>query len=274
MDPITLGLIIGGSQLAGSALNFFGSQKAAEQQTQAQQAAIAAQMQMFQQVMGQVSPYTQFAQNSMGMLSAAMPQLTSQPTMQDAMNTPGWEFALGQGLESTQSGFAAKGLASSGSAIRGAGQYERGLAQQMILPWLQQLQANKLQAYNMLYGPVATGADVTKTLMGQTTQTGANIATNLGNIGQAQAAGTMSGYGGIASALTNAPASVMQGMMINKLMAGNAAGTSPATPAGPYSPVPAAGPYTADPFSGYNPATSGAYGVPGYAGIFGSPATP
>ncbi len=43
--------------------------------------------------------------------------------------TPGYQFTLDQGLQSVQSGFAAKGLADSGSALKGAAQYATGLAQ-------------------------------------------------------------------------------------------------------------------------------------------------
>lgn len=42
--------------------------------------------------------------------------------------TPGYQFALKQGLMATQNGFAAQGLPISGAAIKGAGQYAEGLA--------------------------------------------------------------------------------------------------------------------------------------------------
>lgn len=41
---------------------------------------------------------------------------------------PGYQFALTQGLRSTQNSFAAKGLGSSGAAMRGAADYSQGLA--------------------------------------------------------------------------------------------------------------------------------------------------
>jgi hypothetical protein len=45
-------------------------------------------------------------------------------------NSPGYQFALDQGLKSTQSGYAARGLGTSGAALKGAAQYATGLAQQ------------------------------------------------------------------------------------------------------------------------------------------------
>jgi hypothetical protein len=43
-------------------------------------------------------------------------------------NTPGYQFTLGQGLESTQNSAAARGLANSGAALKGAATYATGLA--------------------------------------------------------------------------------------------------------------------------------------------------
>lgn len=43
--------------------------------------------------------------------------------------TPGYQFTLGQGLESVQNGYAARGLGSSGAAMKGAANYAEGLAQ-------------------------------------------------------------------------------------------------------------------------------------------------
>ena len=43
---------------------------------------------------------------------------------------PGYQFTLDQGLKSTQNGFAARGLGTSGAALKGAAQYATGLANQ------------------------------------------------------------------------------------------------------------------------------------------------
>jgi hypothetical protein len=64
-------------------------------------------------------------QNDLGYLSTPF-----QPTQAQLDNTPGYQFALNQGLESTQNGFAARGLGISGAAMKGAAAYATGLAQQ------------------------------------------------------------------------------------------------------------------------------------------------
>lgn len=48
--------------------------------------------------------------------------------METLKNMPGYQFALQQGLQATQSGFAAKGLGQSGAALKGAANYAEGLA--------------------------------------------------------------------------------------------------------------------------------------------------
>lgn len=72
---------------------------------------------------------------------AANPQSAQQTALE---NTPGYKFALDQGLKATQNGFAAQGLASSGAAMKGGAQFAEGLASQT---YNQQLQ-NYLQSFN------------------------------------------------------------------------------------------------------------------------------
>lgn len=69
--------------------------------------------------------------------------------------TPGYQFTRDQGLKATQNGFAAKGLANSGAALKGAAQFTTGLAnqtyEQRLNDYLQnyQTQANtSLNTYN------------------------------------------------------------------------------------------------------------------------------
>ena len=60
-----------------------------------------------------------------------LPQLTAQydPTMAKLAATPGYQFALNQGLQAAQNAAAARGLGVSGNALQAAGNYATGLAQ-------------------------------------------------------------------------------------------------------------------------------------------------
>lgn len=119
--------------------------------------------------------------------------------MQDTLNNlPGYQFTLNQGLKSTQSGYAARGLADSGAALKGAANYATGLAQSNYGTYVTGLQNS-----------ATTGANAAGALAQNATQTGSNIGGNIIGAGNAAAAASNatgaavnSGAGNIASYYT------------------------------------------------------------------------
>jgi hypothetical protein len=101
--------------------------------------------------------------------------------------TPGYAFTLDQGLKSTQNGFAAQGLGSSGAALKGAAQFSTGLASQQY--------ETILQNYMKLAGQ---GQDAATTLGGQ----GLTATGNANAYSTSGAAATAGGIIGGANALT------------------------------------------------------------------------
>jgi hypothetical protein len=97
--------------------------------------------------------------------------------------TPGYQFALQQGLQATQSGFAAQGLGQSGAALKGAAQYSEGLAS---TTYQQQVQ-NAMQAVGM--GQSAAAG------LGSLGQTAAAQAGQFGTSGAAAGAAGVVGAG-------------------------------------------------------------------------------
>ncbi len=97
-------------------------------------------------------PMIQAGQAAASQYQQDLPQLTNQyaPTMAQLAGTPGYQFALQQGLESTQNAAAARGLGVSGASLKAAGNYATGLAQQTyaqdagIYQQGQQIAANNL----------------------------------------------------------------------------------------------------------------------------------
>lgn len=74
------------------------------------------------------------------------------PSMTDVENTPGYQFRMQQGLKAVTNSNAAKGLATSGNALRGAADYSTGLAQST---WQQDYQndlTNRMTVLGMLSG--------------------------------------------------------------------------------------------------------------------------
>jgi len=130
---VASGAIAAGTSLAGSSMAAGAANKAANLQ-----------MQQFQQTQAGLAPYNQTGQSVLGALSglamsgangggpnylaqaaAAQP---GQMTEAQLQQTPGYQFNLSQGLQSTQNAAAARGLGVSGAAMKGAATYATGLA--------------------------------------------------------------------------------------------------------------------------------------------------
>lgn len=101
--------------------------QAASAQQKAAKKAEQTQMNMYNTTRSDLMPYQQTGQSantSLNNLLSGNPQTE----MQQLQQLPGYQFTLNQGLQSVQSGAAARGLGSSGAALRGAADYTTGLA--------------------------------------------------------------------------------------------------------------------------------------------------
>lgn len=232
---IGIGGALLGSSLLGGVTSLIGggkgasaAEQAAADQAQAAEQATAVQEAEFQQVQNLLTPYVNYGTQVLPTIEAmtgtapgtspATAPLTKplqtqwpawQPTMAQLAQTPGYQFTLGQGLLTTQSGYAAQGLGRSGSAMAGATQYAEGLASttynQQFNNYLaqvsQQMSQTQLglqqnaQIYNMLTGQAQTGLQAAGALGGVGTQTAQAIGQNIQTAGAAQAAGAV-GVGG------------------------------------------------------------------------------
>lgn len=107
-----------------------------------------------QQTRNDLMPYNQAGQTAANQLVAQLPQLTAPITMdQNTLeNTPGYKFNLSQGLKSVQSGAAARGLGTSGAALKGAAAYATGLADSTYQNQFNNMNTNNTNAYNRLLG--------------------------------------------------------------------------------------------------------------------------
>jgi spore germination protein YaaH len=113
-----------------------------------------------------------------------LPGLTEKfdPTLASLEETPGYKFALDQGLKATNNSLVSKGLANSGAALKGAASYAEGLAGQTFQQAFQNNMAEKSQRFNMLFAPVQMGANAAA-MQGGNAMT---LGTNLGNTYQNQ----------------------------------------------------------------------------------------
>lgn len=158
--------------------SIFGAGKAADAAKDSAKDARKFQMMMFDKSMAMLQPYIDFGKEGMARFTGALDDLTKpfNPTMEELSNTPGYQFALQQGLKSTQNKYAAGGLGVSGAAMKGAAEYAEGLAGQTYQQAFQNDLASKSQRYNMLYNPVQLGANAAAGAAGQSMQVGTNLA--------------------------------------------------------------------------------------------------
>lgn len=114
----------------------------------------------------------------------------------DLEATPGYQFIRDQGLKGVQNSYAARGLGSSGAAMKGAARYVTGLADATYNQQLQNDLTQRIAAFNMLWPQTQQGASSVAALGGlganyTNTQTGlvtdAGKAQAAGDIGEANA---------------------------------------------------------------------------------------
>lgn len=222
------GAILGAGAL-GAGASIFGSVNAASAQRDAAAKATDFQKQMFAQGQTNMAPFLGAGKDAWGLLAPLLGlgdpnnPLTGAggpgaatgfgglikpfaPTMDQLAQTPGYQFALDQGTKATQNSFAAKGLGSSGAAMKGAADYAQGLASNTFQQQFQDYWSQNQSIYNNLFGPTQMGAQTAGQSAGQAMQLGGQVGGNIIGAGNAQAA-MYNGIGGAIGNLGNAAAS-------------------------------------------------------------------
>lgn len=152
--------------------------------------------------------------------------LTFQPTQAQLAATPGYQFTLAQGLQSVQNSNAATGRGISGAALKGAGQYATGLANQTLGTNAAIFQQNLNNVINPLEFATNTGLGAATTTGNQGIAGTQNQANAL--VGGANAAA--SGIVGSANALSGGLGSLGQGplnySLYNQLLNGGSGGSN------------------------------------------------
>lgn len=202
--------LAGGNALVGAGASIFG----ANAQTKAEQEAIQAQLQMFNQASGYEQPFIQTGQNALQQYMQRLPGLTAPFTAATLPSTPGYQFTLNQGQKGVQNSYAAEGLGSSGAAIKGGADYTTGLAQSTYNQQLQNYLAQNQQIASLLYQPVQTGANAANALTGAAVGTGQGIASSTAGIGNAIAGGAA----GVSNSLSGGLNSTLQYSLLQQLL--------------------------------------------------------
>jgi len=194
-----------GAGVASAGASVIGSSMASKAQSKAAAQANATEREQYAQTRSDLMPFQTAGQTALSSLGTKMNALTSPITMDqgDLQKTPGYQFTMNQGLKSTQNGFAARGLGSSGAALKGAANFATGLSDQTFNTRFGQELQSRQNTYNMLMGVAGLGENAAA----QTGNYGMNMANQVGantvGAGNASAAATMAAANGISSGLNN-----------------------------------------------------------------------
>ena len=152
-----------------------------------------------QNATGYLSPYTSMGTAAANQLTSQLPSLSQgfNPTMAQLEQTPGYQFAQQQGLESTQNSYAARGLGVSGAALKGAANYATGLADQTYTNQANIYNQNRTTSASILTGATQLGQQAAETAGGYLMDTIAPYASAEGAYGNASAAGIMAPWTGL-----------------------------------------------------------------------------
>lgn len=183
------GAVLGGAVISGVA-GVASSAMAADAQSSAANAAAQTQRDIYASNKGMLQPWNDAGFKAYSTLNDLLGVGGNSATMQKSLeNLPGYQFTLNQGLKSVQSGAAARGLGSSGAALKGAANYATGLADSTYGN-----QANRLAA------SAGMGLSAANALAGVGTSAGQGIANSQIAGGNAAAAG----WNGAGNSISNA----------------------------------------------------------------------
>ena len=203
--------------LAGAGISSSEAQNASNAQQQAAVAATQQQQTEFNQEQSELAPYLASGTQNLASLNAAMPSLTSQFTMQDFQQNPGYQFQLGQGEQAMQRSAAASGMLNSTGTQQNLNNYAQGMANTDYQQALQNFTSNQQQRYNMMSGMAGMGLNA----VGMNNQAGQNFTNqtgqNLTGAANASAAGQVGTANAITSGLNNSANGYMGYSMLNNL---------------------------------------------------------
>jgi hypothetical protein len=194
------------SSVIGGVTGAVGSAEAANSQVSGEKKAINSLTNWYNTAQGYQDPYVNAGKNALTTLTGQLPDLIKPITMDQATleQTPGYQFQLNQGLQAVQNSYAAKGLGSSGAALRGAADYASGLASSNYQQQFNNALTNKQFTLGTLMGLTGVGQTAANVSSGNALTTGQGIANADVGIGNAQAQGWLGATGAIGNAANSA----------------------------------------------------------------------
>lgn len=190
-----------GATLGAAGIGAVGSIAGGLIQKSATDSATAQQRDLFNTTRSDLAPYRAAGATGTNALLARLPDLTAPIKLDQAFveSTPGYQFNLTQGLKAVQNSAAARGLGTSGAALKGAANFATGLADSTYQQQFANELAQRDAAFNKLLGTANIGEGAAAQTGQFATQTGQSIGQNTVSGGTALAAGIT----GAGNSLTN-----------------------------------------------------------------------
>ena len=170
-----------------------GAQDAAQTQANAANNATQAQLDMYNQNVQRLSPWTNAGSSALGTLQGLMPQLTQQFGAAQYQQSPGYQWQLGQGIQAITDAASATGGVNSGNTLKALMGYGQGLANQDYYQAQNAYQNWQNQVYNMYSGLSNTGANSAGMVAGLGANTASQIGQNMMSAGNSLSAGQVAG---------------------------------------------------------------------------------
>ena len=198
-----------GSAVVGGAATAYSASKASDAQQQAAAQAANTQLSMYNQTNANLAPYRQIGNTAATQLTNQLPSLTAPISVnpQDFENSDMYKFLQTQGERAVTNSSAARGLGTSGAALKGSAAFETGLNTQQYQQNFNNQVTNQTNAYNRLAGLISTGENAAAQTGNAATATGQGVAASETAAGNAAAAGanaTGTAATNVANAVPNA----------------------------------------------------------------------
>ena len=210
IDPCTCNAwvataVIGAGVLSAGA-SIYGASKAADAQTSAANTTATAATHAFDTTNTNLAPYRDIGNTAATSLTSKLSDLTTPITMDQSTleKTPGYQFNLTQGQRGVTNSAAARGLGTSGAALKGAATFATGLADSTYQNQFNNANTNQTNAFNRLSTLVNTGENAAAGTGAAASTAAGQVGAAATNAGNAQAAA----YNASGSAVSNAAGNI------------------------------------------------------------------
>lgn len=223
------GLAAAGS-LGGAAMQSSAAKSAAKTQADSATQALDFQKEVYANQQANQAPFQAAGKTSVAELMKGIQDGTfgkfQAPTLQQARNTPGYQFTQQQGIDAIDRSAAAHGSLGTGGTLKNIQAYGTGLADQIYNDVFSRALQGQTTNFNELMGVANLGENATQNVNAAGNQAAVNVGSLMTQQGNATAAGQV----GSANAWSNGISGTSNGLLTALLLSGMGQQPQPAAP--------------------------------------------